>query len=117
MKIFLWLVYRMNPEWTASPALSRAFGFAAGPDAAPGSSSGGSNDVLFLFCMYQLSPSCGLGPQSTPAHPAASCLGNEPGDQGPAAAWISTGGSWQRGRTEIKPLLKSNHCMTFNARQ
>lgn len=99
MKIFLWLVYGMNPERTASPALSRAFGFAAGPDAAPGSFSGGSNDVLFFFFMYQLSPSRGLGTQSTPAHPAASCLGNEPGDQGPAAAWISTRGSWQRRRT------------------
>lgn len=66
MKIFLWLVYGMNPEHTASPALSGACGFAAGPDAATGSFSGGSNDIPFFFFVYQLSSSPGLKLHSPP---------------------------------------------------
>ena len=95
MKIFLWLVYRMNPERTASPALSGACGFAAGPDAAPGSFSGGSNNIPFV---YQLSPSPGLKLHSppllilqkaawvtSPVIRALQQLGSQPGEAGSGA--------------------------------
>ena len=98
MKIFLWLVYRMNPERTASPALSGACGFAAGPDAAPGSFSGGSNNIPFFFFVYQLSPSPGLKLHSppllilqkaawvtSPVIRAPQQLGSQPGEAGSGA--------------------------------
>lgn len=49
MKILLQLVYITNPELTGSLGVSGACGFAAGPEAAPGSLAGGFRDSPSFF--------------------------------------------------------------------